>query len=394
MPSGACVVAYKGKRGVVFRVKYADADGRQTMETLGPERDGWTRRKAEAELRERLVRVERRGWRKPAPLTFAEYAETWFTEGETRRRWKPRTVIQYRSIKKRLVGYFGAFALAEIRPRHVAAYVAEQAGTYDASTVSRDLSLLHDILKSAKREELIDSNASEGAEHPKLARRRWRILEPAEVTKVMAEFKDAQAQTIFLTLVLTAIRRHEMQQLRWRDVDLVDRLIRIVDSKTEEGIRSIALSPVLVAALVEHLARTPFKGADELVFCHPERGTVYRDKTFAAQFREALKAAGITDYVRPFHDLRHTSLTNEAASGSGPIALMAKAGHTDMKVTRRYLHMAGTVFHDEAQALERRMLGGPKSSTESSTPLSTPDVISDDANGSSKPFRDSADQSS
>ena len=31
--------------------------------------------------------------------------------------------------------------------------------------------------------------------------------------------------------------------------------------------------------------------------------------------------------------------------------------HSDMRVTRIYLHLAGTVFHDEAAALERRMLG-------------------------------------
>ena len=53
--------------------------------------------------------------------------------------------------------------------------------------------------------------------------------------------------------------------------------------------------------------------------------------------------------------LRHTSLTHEAAAGSTPIAIMAKAGHTDMKVTRRYLHLAGIVFRDEADALERRL---------------------------------------
>jgi hypothetical protein len=50
-------------------------------------------------------------------------------------------------------------------------------------------------------------------------------------------------------------------------------------------------------------------------------------------------------------------LTNEAAAGSSAIALMAKAGHTDMKVTRQYLHLAGIVFQDEAAALERRLLG-------------------------------------
>ncbi len=360
MPSGAAVIRYAGKRGVVWRIKYADAAGKQVMETLGAERDGWTRKKADAELRERLVKVERRGWQRPRPLTFAEYAETWFAEGEVRRRWRPLTVIQYRSISRRLCGFFGPFPLGSIRPRHVAEYVAQQAGTFNPSTVSRDLSLLFDVMKTAKREELIESNPVEGAEHPKLMRKRWRILQPAEVARVLREFDDEQARTIFLTLVLTGIRRHEMQALRWRDVDLVESVVRITDSKTEQGIRSIALSSTLAEALWQRRRNSAFQGDDELVFCHPLRGTVYRQHVFADHFRAALKKAGITDYVRPFHDLRHTSLTNEAATGSSPIALMAKAGHTDMKVTRQYLHLAGIVFHDEADALEQRLFGPAK----------------------------------
>jgi len=76
---------------------------------------------------------------------------------------------------------------------------------------------------------------------------------------------------------------------------------------------------------------------------------------YTDQFNKALKKAGITDYVRPFHDMRHTALTNEAATGkSNPIALMAKAGHRSMNTTRQYLQLAGVVFHDEAEALEAR----------------------------------------
>jgi hypothetical protein len=37
---------------------------------------------------------------------------------------------------------------------------------------------------------------------------------------------------------------------------------------------------------------------------------------------------------------------------------MTKAGHASMATTRRYLRLAGTVFPDEAMALERRVLGG------------------------------------
>ena len=173
----------------------------------------------------------------------------------------------------------------------------------------------------------------------------------------MKSFPEEQAKTIFLTLVLTGVRRNELLDLRWRDVDLLDGVVRVVNSKTEDGIRSIALSPALVDALQAHFRSTAFKADDERVFCHPGSGRRYSAKLFAEQFRAALKVAGITDYVRPFHDLRHTALTNEAASGSSPIALMTKAGHSDMKTTRIYLHLAGTVFRDEAEALERRLLG-------------------------------------
>src|SRR5215212_935608 len=113
------------------------------METLGPERDGWNRKKAEAELRERLVRVERRGYRRPRPLTFAEYAQTWFEEGKTRRRWKPRTETAYANVLQRLQPSFGALPLGAIRPRDVAEHVRASLADYSAATVNLDLSVLH-----------------------------------------------------------------------------------------------------------------------------------------------------------------------------------------------------------------------------------------------------------
>jgi integrase len=350
------VIPYHGKRGTVWRIKYRDASGRQVMETVGAERDGMTEKRARELLQERQVDVRRKAYCRPRPLTFKAYRATWFEQGNTRRRWAKRTEIQYRSILKRLGEFFDPMPLGGIRPRHVAEYVAQQAECYAASTVSRDVSVLHDLFATAMREELVEANPAAGAEHPKKDKRRWRILQPAEVARVRKAFEDEQARAIFLTLVLTGIRRHELQNLCWADVDLLEGVLRVRASKSEEGIRSIALSPALVKALEEHYQRTPFKGDSERVFCHPERGTRYSEKRWAEELRTALVAAGIDDYVRPFHDLRHTALTNEAASGSGPIALMSKAGHSDMKTTRIYLHLAGIVFHDEAAALERRLL--------------------------------------
>jgi integrase len=61
--------------------------------------------------------------------------------------------------------------------------------------------------------------------------------------------------------------------------------------------------------------------------------------------------------VRPFHDLRHSSITNAAAAGTPPAALMARAGHSDFKTTQGYIDLASEMFREEADRLERRLWG-------------------------------------
>lgn len=360
MPSGACVVEYRGKRGLVFRIKYRDATGRQVKETVGAERDGITRKHAEQALQDRLSDVRRRDYERPRQTTFASYAAAWFSEGETKRRWKPTTVAQYVSTRGRLVKAFGPMPLDAIRPRHIAAYIAEQSKTLGASTVGRDASVLAAIFNSARREELVESNPAERAERPKLPPFRPAILDPHEVPRVAKAFREPQARLVFLTLVLTAIRRSELQELRWADVDLVENVLRVRDSKSESGRRAIALPTSLAEALWQWRRRSNYNGEGERVFCHQQRGSIYRAETFKEAFEAALAAAGVSKTLRPFHDLRHTAITNDAAAGSSAIAVMTKAGHSNMATTQRYLHLAGVVFREEADALERRLLAGTK----------------------------------
>jgi integrase len=360
------VISYRRKDGVVVRrIKFRDASGRQVMQTIG----AVSVRDAKRELRDRLSRVDK-GYVRPEPLTFGEYAAGWFRDGPAKRGWKPRTVAIYVSVERRLVEYFGRMQLAEIRPRHIAAYVSEH--PHGASTVGRDLSVLTAIFKTALRSELVTANPADGAERPKLPPFRPEILEPVEVARVAKAFHDEQARVAFLTLVLTAVRRSELQVLRWRDVDLVENVLRVRDSKSEDGRRSIALSPTLAEELWQHRRRSGFQGDDELVFCHPERGTTYNADHFKEALTAALTAAGVEKRPRAFHDLRHTAITNDAAAGSSAIAVMTKAGHASMSTTKRYLHLAGVVFADEAAALERRL----GLSTEPSTRLSEPEPIS------------------
>ena len=170
-------------------------------------------------------------------------------------------------------------------------------------------------------------------------------------------------------LVGAGLRRGELLGLRWRTVHLADpdgAFLRVAETfvragidspKSEAGERTVALGQRLASELFEHRARTAFGGDDERVFCSPTKGTPFDVARYGETFRLALTKAGITDYVRPFHDLRHSSITNAAAAGTPPAALMARAGHAAFTTTQGYIDLAAERFREEAERLERRLWG-------------------------------------
>jgi integrase len=382
VPRGACVIEYRGTKGIVYRVKFEDADGRQVQETIGAERDGVTRKQAEAELRERLVRVDRKHYRRPKPVTFGDWSLTWLDDGQRKRAWRPGTLYVYRNVVRHLDDYFGSTRLASIRPRDVAGYVNHHLTEphtrlrrpMTAKTIELHLSILSDIFKSAIRDELIDHNPAATVERPKVRRRRWRILEPEEARRVSKAFTAERARAVFLTLTLTGIRRGEICALRWRDVSLTEGTLRVSVSKSEEGLRVIQMPPLLIDTLTAQYQRTPYKADSDYVFAHPEKGTTLHGGWYAERFREALARAGIEGHIRPFHDMRHTALTNLALiPEASELVLMATAGHRSFATTRQYLQLAGRVFPDAAAGLQNRMYGG----TTLYPPEPTPDDLSE-----------------
>jgi integrase len=236
-----------------------------------------------------------------------------------------------------------------------------------------------------------DLDAQAGELIARAGRRRWTILTPAEVARVeraFAELADEsaergerawleQARVIFLTVLLAGLRRGEVLGLRWEDVQLADPngarlLVRRTwvrgqedTPKSERGERTIALGHRLAEELFEHRGRTAFRDDGERVFCHPLTGGVLDHKRYAETLRAALKKAKVERPMRPFHDGRHSSITNAAAAGASPASLMARAGHADFATTQLYIDLAGETFRDEAELLERRLAtdGVPRAGT-------------------------------
>ena len=387
---GACIVRVDGRRGVVWKIKYRDASGRQVMERLGREADGWRESKARAELEARLVDVRREGLTKPAAVTFGLIAAEWLATYPTAKGLKTSTADGYRSIvEKHLEPALGHVRVADLDLGHLERYVAGMLKEGAAPrTVNTHLNVIHAVLKAARRRKLVRENVAELVERPALPRDRWRILTPVEVARVETAFRELiadvdveadtvgeelpwlkQARTVFLVVYGLGLRRGELLGLRWRNVLLADPAgprVRIAETivrgrqdtpKSAASERTLALGPKVAAELFEHRGRSSFAGEKELVFCHPQKGSPLDHKRYAETFRAALAKAEITDYVRPFHDGRHSAITNAAIAGNAPAAIQARAGHADFSTTQRYINLAGVVFREEAEREEARIFG-------------------------------------
>lgn len=71
--------------------------------------------------------------------------------------------------------------------------------------------------------------------------------------------------------------------------------------------------------------------------------------------RKAIAKAGIERPIRPWHDLRHTALTHDAAAGNPAVYVQARAGHAQATMTARSVHAAQIAFPGAAERAEDRL---------------------------------------
>ncbi len=194
MPGQACVIRYAGKRGVVWYVKYRDASGRQVKEAVGKAAEGRTRRKAEAELRARLVAVERDGYRKPEPLTVEAFAKRFVDEHLPGRNLKLSTLMDYKlTINRHLAPTLGHVQLVELerRPELIEGYITRKlAEGLSPKTVRNHLGLLSRMFTIAVRWRLVRTNPVELVEPPRGQETEPEVLSEGEIAKLLSAYLD------------------------------------------------------------------------------------------------------------------------------------------------------------------------------------------------------------
>ncbi|MDW7973545.1 MAG: site-specific integrase, partial [Thermodesulfovibrio sp.] len=197
--------------------------------------------------------------------------------------------------------WFKSILLNEFTTRHMDLLVSETATTRKPATVNKLLHIVKHAFRKALEWELIDEATFKKIDRVKPIKgetKRLRYLNQEEIQRLLSHC-DNHIYPIVFTALNTGMRRGEILNLRWSNIDLKNGLILLEITKNGER-REIPMNESL-KALFKQLHSQRRLDTDH-IFINPQTGNRYTE--FKRSFATALKKAGIRDFR--FHDLRHT----------------------------------------------------------------------------------------
>jgi integrase len=340
-------------------------NGRQLKRKVGSkrsegDRDGLTRRQAEAELRRLTAEV---ATTRPAGerLSVGEVATRYLADLERRGRKRTTLMAVELAVRVHLTPFFGDRALDSIRPEDVENLMGKmESDGLSPKTIRNYTGTLSALCNYAKgpRRRWASSNPCDGLELPARDQsEEIRFFDLDEVDALVAAVPEGPWQqsdrATFLAAAMSGLRQGELLALRWRDVDWPSGRIRVRQNYvrgefgTPKSRRSTRSVPMVdrVAGELDRLYKARYGDQeagdrdDELVFPSVEDGGPQQRSNLLDRLRVTLRAARL-DEERTFHDLRHTFGTRMAAAGVPMRTLQEWMGHRDISTTQIYADYA------------------------------------------------------
>ncbi|MEW2253408.1 site-specific integrase [Streptomyces sp. NPDC006975] len=332
---------------------------------------GKTWAECDTKRRELLAKVDQGV---PVPTRSAKLAEwlPYWLEHFIKPNRKRTTYSKYAMhVRLYLVPLLGSKSLEALGPRHVRTLVAEVSRRASPATAKEAHRVLRTALTAACREELVTRNAASLVEAPKVPRRE---LTPWTLDETLTFLEHARRDPLYAAFVLAVamgLRRGEILGLRWSDVDLEQRVLRVskqvqrvggelYEDTTKSGrARPVPLPLICLAALRWHRMRQAeaarLKGVElsssSYVFT-TRTGRPIDPQNVNRSFFRITDAAGLRR-IR-LHDARHGCATLLTAAGVAPRVVMEILGHSQISITMDvYTHVTSDTQREAISHMDR-----------------------------------------
>ena len=160
---------------------------------------------------------------------------------------------------------------------------------------------------------------------------------------------------VLLALVLTGLRRSELIDVRWRDLDTSPSCPSLLVKRGKGAKPRRQPLPAQLVQELEARRRTTTPSPDDYVFCGLQGGKLSAT-ALTRLLNRCARPAGLSKHVTA-HTLRHTAAT-WLRQATGDVRLVAEyLGHTDISTVSLYAHVAEEEMHSAVQSFADRLLG-------------------------------------
>jgi integrase len=328
---------------------------------------GPSKKRAERILNDKVAELQNGTYQELKKIRFKAFASLWL-DSYAKSKVKPSTLRSYEDIiEKHLGPAFGHFLLTDISTAMLQKYIADRLQApkskkseqkVRAKTVINELVPLKEMLKHAVRWGYLKVNPAEYVEKPRVEKEEMDILPPEDI-RLLLDHAAPRYRVLFLTAVLTGMRRGELLGLQWGDIDWNHGQIHVrrslwkgqfVTPKSKRSVRKIDMSPTLARDMRRHRLQSP-PGNLDLVFSNSKGLPLDGDTLVRRHFLPALRRAKVRQ-VR-FHDLRHTNVALRIEQGQNIKYIQNQLGHASIQTTLdRYGHLIKDVNSEQALKLD------------------------------------------
>lgn len=316
------------KRGNIYWIRYAGLDGRIIRESSKSEKF----KEAENLLIKRKQGI-REGKMPEVKViknhTFKDLAEEYTKWAERQKSFKSK-----KGFITQLRGMYDHLPLRRFNTMMIEQMQTERLQRNNKpATVNRHLATLKHMFTKAVEWDMVEEEILKRIRKVKLLpenNRRLRFLSKDECGKLI-NASNARLKPIAITAINTGMRKSEILNLTWDQVDLKHGFILLDVTKNGER-REIPINETLRTTLKGIVRRldTPH------VFYVKKTGVPYQD--IKRSFASACRTAGIRDFR--FHDLRHTFASQLVMAGVDLTTVKELLGHKSLTMTLRYAHLA------------------------------------------------------
>jgi integrase len=210
-------------------------------------------------------------------------------------------------------------------------------------SVNVELRMLKSAFSTALRWKLISENPCRDVPFAQVPDQAPIFITPADFGKLIQAISETWLKELVIFAVLTGLRRGEILNLRWLDVDMERGIINIQSSprfKTKHGKRRTI--PLNSTAL-EILRKKMEHPGGEYVFTLD--GARISGDWVSHLFKRYVRNAELADDRIHFHSIRHSFASWLVQGGATLYEVQKLLGHSSSKVTEVYSHLQPEHLH-------------------------------------------------